>query len=72
MSEADDSEAPVWSAVAGLRMAYPPERPDLVLVELKTSQGPFRLSLTKEVAKRLAEEISKAADRLTPERDGAN
>jgi hypothetical protein len=79
MDEDDDESPPssesgqahTFRAVAGLRIAYPSDRPDLLLVELKTLYGPVRLSLTRGVAIRLAEEIAKAAEKLTPDR-GAN
>jgi hypothetical protein len=58
----------LFRAVANLRVAYPRDRPDLLLVELGTLQGPVRLSLTKGIAVRLAEEIAKAAQKLAPDR----
>jgi hypothetical protein len=57
-----------FHAVAGFRIAVLQDRPDLLLLELKTLEGPFRLSMTREVAQRIAQEVAKMAETLAPDR----
>jgi hypothetical protein len=67
--EADsEQDQNLFRAVAGLRTILPRDRPDLLLVELKTLQGPLRFAMTKGIAQRVAQEIIKSAAKLTPDR----
>jgi hypothetical protein len=61
----DDS---TFRAVAGFVMGTAKDRPDLLLVEIKTLQGPMRLSLTKGVALKLAASIAQEGAKLAPDR----
>jgi hypothetical protein len=61
----DDS---TFRAVAGYVMGAAKDRPDLLLVEIKTLQGPMRLSLTKGVALKLAASIAQEGAKLAPDR----
>ena len=64
MTTGDQNEKQIFHAVSGFRMSVPPDRPDLLLVELKTiDAGIIRLSLTKESALMFGQEIEKAATR---------
>jgi hypothetical protein len=57
----DQSEQHIFHAVSGFRMSGPPDRPDLLLVELRTlDAGVVRLSMTKDSAVMLGEELGKA------------
>ncbi len=62
------AQEPQFRAVAGVVFGIPPDRPDLLLMEVKTRQGPIGLSMTKGIAKRLAAELAKAAEMLAPDR----
>lgn len=62
---------PDFRAVAGLRIAIAPDRPDLLLVELKTLQGPLRFSMPKGVALRVAKSIAEEAEKLAPDRSAS-
>ena len=49
-------------AVAGFRAAVPPDRPDLLLLEIKTIDGTIvRFSMAKNDARMLGEQVTKAA-----------
>jgi hypothetical protein len=49
-------------AVAGFRMSVPPDRPDLLLLEIKTAEGAItRFSITKESALIFGQQIQRAA-----------
>ena len=64
MTTGDQNEQQLFHAVSGFRMSVPPDRPDLLLVELKTiDAGIIRLSLTKESAVMFGQEVEKAATR---------
>jgi hypothetical protein len=60
----DQNEQHPFHAVAGFRMSVPPDRPDLLLLELKTiDAGIIRLSMTKESAVLFGQEVGNAAAR---------
>jgi hypothetical protein len=62
MTNDEQSEQHLFHAVSGFRMSVPPDRPDLLLLELKTlDAGIVRLSMTKESARLFGQEVSKAA-----------
>ena len=64
MTTGDQNEIQVFHAVSGFRLSVPPDRPDLLLVELKTiDAGIIRVSLTKESAVMFGQEVEKAATR---------
>ena len=64
MTTGDQNEQQLFHAVSGFRMSVPPDRPDLLLVELKTiDAGIIRVSLTKESAVMFGQEVEKAATR---------
>ncbi|HYC18901.1 MAG TPA: hypothetical protein VEC94_16970 [Pseudolabrys sp.] len=51
-----------FHAVAGFRTSVPPDRPDILLLELKTiDAGIIRLSMTKESAVLFGQEVGNAA-----------
>jgi hypothetical protein len=62
MANDEQNEQHLFHAVSGFRMAVPPDRPDLLLFELRTlDAGIIRLSMTKESALLFGQEIGKAA-----------
>jgi hypothetical protein len=62
MTYEGQNEQHMFHAVSGFRTSVPPERPDLLLFELKTADaGIVRLSMTKESALIFSEEVRKAA-----------
>jgi hypothetical protein len=62
MAYEGQNEQHTFHAVSGFRTSVPPERPDLLLFELKTvDAGVVRLSMTKESAILFSEEVRKAA-----------
>ncbi len=62
MTNDDQNEQHLFHAVSGFRMSVPPDRPDLLLLELKTlDAGVVRLSMTKESAGLFGQEVAKAA-----------
>ena len=62
------AQEPQFHAVSGgIRLAISPDQPHLMLLEVKTRQGPVRLSMTKEEAKRFAEAIAQAAVNVAPD-----
>jgi hypothetical protein len=62
MANDEQSERHSFHAVSGFRTSVPPERPDLLLFELKTlDAGIIRLSMTKESALLFGQEVGKAA-----------
>ncbi len=49
-------------AVAGFRAAIPPDRPDLLLLEIKTFDGTIvRFSMAKQDALMLGEQVTRVA-----------
>jgi hypothetical protein len=62
MTNDEQSEQHLFHAVSGFRMSVPPDRPDLLLLELKTlDAGIVRLSMTKVSARLFGQEVAKAA-----------
>ena len=62
MTNDDQNEQHLFHAVSGFRMSVPPDRPDLLLLELKTlDAGIVRLSMTKESALLFGQEVAKVA-----------
>jgi hypothetical protein len=62
MANDEQNEQHLFHAVSGFRMSIPPDRPDLLLFELKTLDiGIIRFSMTKESALLFGEEVRKAA-----------
>ncbi len=62
MPEDGQNEQHIFHAVTGFRTSIPPDRPDLLLFELKTSDaGIIRLSMTKESALIFGQEVGRAA-----------
>jgi hypothetical protein len=59
---------PDFRAVAGIVLRIPADRPDLLLVELKTIQGPLRFSMPKGIALKVAASIAEKAEILAPDR----
>ena len=60
---------PQFRAVAGIVTRIPPDRPDLLLVELKTLQGPLRFSMPKSIALKVAQTIATSAEKVAPDRN---
>lgn len=61
-------DEPQFRAVAGIVVRIASDRPDLMLVELKTIQGPLRFAMPKSIAVAVAKKISEIASELTPDR----
>jgi hypothetical protein len=62
MTTEGQNEQHMFHAVTGFRTSVPPDRPDLLLLELRTiDAGIVRLSMTKESALMFGEEVRKAA-----------
>jgi hypothetical protein len=57
----DQNEQHIFHAVSGFRMSIPPDRPDLLLLELRTlDAGVVRLSMTRDSAVMFGQELGKA------------
>jgi hypothetical protein len=62
MVNEEQNEQHMFHAVSGFRTSVPPDRPDLLLLELRTLDADIiRLSMTKESALMFSEEVRKAA-----------
>ena len=62
MTYEEQGQQQMFHAVSGFRTSVPPERPDLLLFELKTvDAGIVRLSMTKESALLFCDEVRRAA-----------
>jgi hypothetical protein len=62
MANDEQNQQHPFHAVSGFRTSVPPDRPDLLLFELKTSDaGILRFSMTKESALLFGQEVGKAA-----------
>ena len=62
MANNEQNERHPFHAVSGFRTSIPPDRPDLLLFELKTlDAGILRFSMTKELALIFGQEVGKAA-----------
>jgi hypothetical protein len=55
---------PDFRAVTGTAIRIPPDRPDILLLELKTPHGPFRFGMTQSLALKIAEDIRERAKLL--------
>ena len=62
MANNEQNERHLFHAVSGFRTSIPPDRPDLLLFELKTlDAGILRFSMTKESALIFGQEVGKVA-----------
>ena len=62
MANDEQNERHPFHTVSGFRTSVPPDRPDLLLFELKTPDaGILRFSMTKELALLFGQEVEKAA-----------
>jgi hypothetical protein len=62
MANEEQNEQHMFHAVSGFRTSVPPDRPELLLLELRTLDADIiRLSMTKESALMFSEEVRKAA-----------
>ena len=62
MANDEQSEQHLFHAVSGFRASVPPDRPDLLLLELKSlDAGIVRLSMTKDSALLFGQEVTRAA-----------
>ena len=60
MAEDEQREQHIYHAVSGFRMSVPPDRPDLLLFELKTVDADIiRFTMTKESALLFGQEVTK-------------
>jgi hypothetical protein len=55
---------PDFRAVTGTAFRIPPDRPDILLLELRTAHGPFRFGMTQSLALKIAEDIRERAELL--------
>jgi hypothetical protein len=60
----DYKSEPDFRAVTGNAIRIPPDRPDILLLELRTAHGPFRFGLTQSLALEIAEDIRERAKLL--------
>ena len=60
----NDKSEPDFRAVTGSAIRIPPDRPDILLLELRTAHGPFRFGLTQSLALEIAEDIRERAKLL--------
>ena len=60
--------SPDFRVVAGIQLNIPTDRPDLLLVELKTLQGPLRFAMNQHIALRVAALIEQKASQLVQDR----
>ena len=67
MSQDELPPEPEWRGVSGLRIVIPHNRPDVMLVEIKTLYGPVRLSMLKSVARTVGRSIADEAEKLAPD-----
>jgi hypothetical protein len=64
MEEIDEAH---FVGVAGFTTWLPNDRPDLLLLELRTIYGVTRFALTKQVATSIGRELVGAAQKLGPD-----
>ena len=62
---AEEEQGLAYFPLEGAQFAIPNDRPDLMLVELKTAQGPLRFSMSKITALGFARSIAEEAERLS-------
>jgi hypothetical protein len=60
----NDKSEPDFRPVTGSAIRIPPDRPDVLLLELRTSHGPFRFGMTQSLALKIAEDIRERAKLL--------
>ena len=62
MNSDGQNEQHIFHAVSGFRASIPPDRPDLLLFELRTlDAGIMRFTMTRESALLFGKEVEKAA-----------
>ena len=61
----DDEKGTAYFPLTGAKFSIPNDRPDLMLVELQTQQGPLRFAMIKETALAFAQSIKDEAGKLT-------
>jgi hypothetical protein len=59
---------PDFRDVVGISFRIPADQPNILVLELRTPQGPFRFGLTKDLALGLAAAIAENAELLKAER----
>jgi hypothetical protein len=64
---AEEERGTAYFPLNGAQFAIPNDRPDLMLVELKTAQGPLRFSMSKMTALGFARSIAEEAEKLAPD-----
>ncbi len=64
----EDAKGTAYFPITGANFAIPDDRPDLMLVELRTAQGPMRFSMSKETALGFSLSIAEEAKKLSPDR----
>jgi hypothetical protein len=65
---AEEERGSTYFPLDGARFAIPDDRPDLMLVELKTAKGPLRFSMSRMTALGFAKSIAEEAEKLQPDR----
>ena len=61
----EDEKGTAYFPLAGAKFAIPNDRPDLMLVELQTQQGPLRFAMAKETALAFSQSIKDEAEKLS-------
>ena len=57
-----------YRTVSDIALRVLPDRPDVLMLEIRTKHGPFRFGMSQEMAEKLAGEIGDHAKLLRPER----
>ena len=58
----DDSD--YYRMVSGIALRILPDRPDVLMLEIKTQHGPFRFGMSQDIAEKVAGQIGDHAERL--------
>jgi hypothetical protein len=53
-----------YRTVGGIALRVLPDRPDVLIMEIKTQHGPFRFGMSQDMAQKVAAQISDQAKRL--------
>jgi len=57
-----------YRTVSGIALRVLPDRPDVLMLEIKTQHGPFRFGMSQDMAVKVAGQIGDHAKLLKPRR----
>jgi hypothetical protein len=57
-----------YRTVSGIALRVLPDRPDVLLLEIRTQHGPFRFGMSQDMAVKVVGEIGDHANLLKPRR----